>query len=442
MHKDFHFIKKNLILVVSLAVAIAIVLIVISKLTETTDGITEQFVSPEIGRFEIVVTSTGELEAENSVEIHGPSTDNRRIRVNDLTITDLVEEGTEVKAGDYIATLDKTTVENTYKDAEETLETRLESYEMTLLDSAVTLSNSRGSIQNLLFSIEAAQIKLDQSTYESPATVRDAQKSVEKAERDYQAAKLQYELTYKKQLRNIANAKERYDTQKQLVEDYAKMLEQFTVYAPKDGMVIYYKDFFDQKREVGSSIDNFDNVVALLPDMTQMISKTYVNEIDVNKIKQGQTVMLDVDALPGETYTGKVISAANVGEQLPNADAKVFEVLIRLDGYDPQLRPSMTTGNRILTNGMDDVMYLPLACVQTDEEGITFVYLKNGTRQIVVTGESNDNHIIIEQGLKKNANVYLVAPENTNRFRKISGEELISVIKARKSNAGMNTAQL
>jgi HlyD family secretion protein len=35
-----------------------------------------------------------------------------------------------------------------------------------------------------------------------------------------------------------------------------------------------------------------------------MISKTYVNEIDVSKVKAGQRVRLTVDAFPDKTYTG------------------------------------------------------------------------------------------------------------------------------------------
>ena len=61
-----------------------------------------------------------------------------------------------------------------------------------------------------------------------------------------------------------------------------------------------------------------------------MISKTYVNEIDVSKVKAGQKVEIIVDAFPERSYTGTVTSVANIGEQLPNADAKVFEVLIKV----------------------------------------------------------------------------------------------------------------
>ena len=76
------------------------------------------------------------------------------------------------------------------------------------------------------------------------------------------------------------------------------------------------------KRKVGSSISPWDNVVATLPDMSSMISKTYVNEIDVSKVKTGQKVDIMVDAFPEKTYTGTVTSVANIGEQLAKCRCK------------------------------------------------------------------------------------------------------------------------
>jgi hypothetical protein len=161
-----------------------------------------------------------------------------------------------------------------------------------------------------------------------------------------------------------------------------------------------------------------------------MLSKTYVNEIDVSKVKTGQHVEIVVDAFPEKKYTGTVTSVANIGEQLPNADAKVFEVLVEVDGSDPILRPSMTTGNKIITKTISDVTFIPLECVHTGADSIPFVYLKSGTRQVLLLGESNENNIVVEQGLQPHIQIYLSTPEKPENF-KLSGEELISVIKER-----------
>jgi HlyD family secretion protein len=131
-----------------------------------------------------------------------------------------------------------------------------------------------------------------------------------------------------------------------------------------------------------------------------MISVTYVNEIDISKIKSGQQVRIGVDAFPEKKYTGQVVEVANIGQQLPNTDAKVFEVRIEINERDTILRPSMTSSNEIVTKVLDSVLYIPLEAVHADDS-ITYVYTRAGKRQIVVLGESNENHIVVEAGLKK-----------------------------------------
>ena len=218
--------------------------------------------------------------------------------------------------------------------------------------------------------------------------------------------------------------------QRTRVSDLQIVLSKFIITATSSGMIIYKRDRMGAKRKVGSSISPWDNVVATLPDMSSMMSKTYVNEIDVSKVKTGQHVEIMVDAFPERSYTGTVTSVANIGEQLPNADAKVFEVLIEVNGSDPILRPSMTTGNKVITKTINDVTFIPLESVQAGPDSIPFVYMKNGTRQVVVLGESNENNVVIDQGLQPGTQIYLSTPLKAENF-KLAGDELISVIKDR-----------
>src|SRR5664279_4889056 len=138
-----------------------------------------------------------------------------------------------------------------------------------------------------------------------------------------------------------------------------------------------------------------------------MISKVYINEIDISKVKPGQKVNINVDAFPQKAYNGSVLSIANIGEQLPNSDSKMFEVQIRIDGSDPALRPTMTTGNKIIIKTYNDAVYIPTECVQTGSDSIPFVYMKNKTKEVVVLGESNEKNVIVEKGLEPGTSIYL-----------------------------------
>ena len=88
-------------------------------------------------------------------------------------------------------------------------------------------------------------------------------------------------------------------------------------------------------------VQTWDPVIATLPDLSVMVSKTYVNEVDISFIEVGLSTNISFDAFPDKKLTGKVIQIANVGEQKPNSDSKVFEVLIELNESDTTMRPGM-----------------------------------------------------------------------------------------------------
>ncbi len=390
------------------------------------------------GNFEISVTNSGELIAENSIEIKGPeirqgSNQGRNqgggnMHAMDLKIQDIIAEGTLVAEGDYIAQIERTAYDNTLKAARETLITDQTNLEMKILDTAVVLTNLRDDIKNQRYTVEESAIILAQSKFEPPATIRQAEISLDKAQRTLRQKIKAYDLRVAQTMAEIDHLGLHVSRSERLVEDLEEFLAKFTIVAPSPGMVIYKKDRNGTKRKAGSTVNPFDRVIATLPDLSSMISKMYVNEIDISKVKRGQVVNIEVDAFPEKAYTGRVASIANVGEQLPNSDAKMFEVLIKVDGSDPTLRPSMTTSNKIIIETFDNVIFIPTECVHAGTDSIPFVYKKNKTKQIVLLGESNEKNVIIAKGLDAGTSIFNITPEEPEKF-KMAGEELIPEIK-------------
>jgi len=302
---------------------------------------------------------------------------------------------------------------------------------MKILDTAVVLTDLRDDIKNQKYVVEEAGIALELSKFEPPATTRKAKINLDKAERTLEQIKKSNELRIAQTLSEINHEKRHLSKGTKLVNDLQAFLSKFTITAPSSGMVMYKKDRNGVKRKVGSIVNPFDRVIATLPDLSSMISRTYVDEIEISKVKTGQKVNIKVDASPEKSFTGNVISISNIGEQLPNSDAKMFEVQIRVDGSDPSLRPSMTTGNKIIIEIYNDVVFIPMECVQAGPDSIPFVYEKNKTKQIVLLGKSNEKNVIVEQGLESGTIIYLIPPEEPQKF-KLVGENLISLIKERK----------
>jgi HlyD family secretion protein len=440
--------KRTLIITGIVAVVIVIAMIVFNKLVSKKDKVST-YVEVSKGLFEVTVANSGSLLAEKSLDVKGPeiarTSDEGQgpgdrgggggggmgrggnMRAADFKIQDIVPEGTIVKQGDYIAQLDRTTYDNTLKDEMTNLENYQRNLEMKTLDTAVSLSSLRDDIKNQRYVVEEAQITLDQSKFEPPATIRQAALNLDQTKRKLEQLIKGYDLKKAQALVDIRQQRLQYTNEVNLVKNLQDFLAKFTITAPAQGIVIYKTDFGGTKRKSGSSINAFDRIVATLPDLTTMISKFYVSEIEVNRVKAGQKVNISIDAIPGKSLTGKVLTVANIGEVLPNSDAKMFEVQVRIDGTDNALRPEMTTWNKILIKSFSDAVYIPTECVQTGEDSIPFVFKKNHTKQIVVPGDMNEKNIVIKAGLDPGTKIYLATPAEPQKF-KIVGKELIAEI--------------
>lgn len=366
------------------------------------------------GMFTIDVSTTGELEAKRSENIFGPQ-NLRSIQIwSEIMINQLIPEGTIVDSGDFVASLDQTEVMSKLQDLENELEKLESQYTKTMLDTSLNMRASRNELVNLKFNLEEMQITVDQSVFEPPAVQRQAAINLEKAQRAYDQAVENYVLRDQKAKAEMQEVTATLEQAKRRKERMLDILKQFTVYAPKPGMVIYKRDWRGRKTETGSTVSSWDNVVAMLPDLSKMITKTYVNEIDISKVRVGQPVKVSIDAFPDQEYPGMVSEVANIGEQRPGSDAKVFEVIIDIEETDTIMRPAMTTKNMIITAQIDSVPFIPIEALHSNDT-MSYVFTDIGARTIkkqVIAGQSNNNEIIILEGLKPDDQVYLTIPDN------------------------------
>ena len=418
-----------------IAIVVPSVLIIALVLYSVLSGKEKEVVletAVQQGQFEISVMVTGELQAIRETEIQAPSQlRSRNLRIRSVKIQDLIPEGTVVDSGQWVATLDRSEADNSLKDILDNLEQKESEYMRTKLDTTMSLRELRDQLINLDFAMEEAEITLEQSKFEPPATIRQAEIELEKATRAYVQAEKNYGLKEQQAKAEMREAELNMARDRRSKEEMEAVLLKFDIFAPSSGMVIYKKDWNGQKRTAGSEINTWDLAVATLPDLSTMISMTYVNEIDISKLNEGQKVEIGVDAFPEKKFSGEVTEVANIGQQLPNTDAKVFEVKIELNERDTILRPSMTTSNQVITQVIDSVLFIPLESVHANDS-LTFVYTRSGQKQVVVLGESNENHIVVEMGLERGDKLYLSMPENIDNF-KYAGLELMEEIDRRKA---------
>lgn len=364
------------------------------------------------GPFFSEVVTSGELAAKNSVRIYGPR-EIRNYRINEVKIQDLIPEGTLVEKGGYVGKLDPSQLSNSRKDVQNEYDKTESQFLQARLDTAIDLRAKRDELRNLKFALEERDIEVKYSEFEPPAIQRQAQINLEKAQRAYKNAVESYGLKQEQSTAKVREVGASLSIQRTNMEKLEELMNQFTIRAPEDGMLIYAKSWGGQKIKVGSTMSAWNPIIAELPDMSVMVSKTFVNEVDISKVEKGMKVKIGVDAFPDKALDGEVTYVANVGEDRSGMNGKGFEVTIQLAATDSVTRPGMTTSNHIKIFSEENALFVPLESI-TSEEGVYYVVVERGIRiekQEVKLGRSNDNEVIVLEGLADDETVYLSIPE-------------------------------
>ncbi|MCB0686367.1 MAG: HlyD family secretion protein, partial [Saprospiraceae bacterium] len=326
----------------------------------------------------------------------------------------------------FVASLDKTELASKMTDVQTEIEKIQTQLAQAKIDTAIEMKDIRDQIANLEFSMQQEKLEIEKNRFEPQMIIEESRLKLEKSERDY--SQLQEKLQLKK-IQSDAKIEEidaNMRLQNNKMQQYNAVASGFNVIAPDEGMVIYDRNW-NGKKGPGSQISAWDPVVAELPDLSEFISVIYVNEVDISKVKKGQSVKIKVDAFPEKIFEGLVNDVANIGQQLRNQDAKVFEVVVQVNEADSVLRPAMTTSNEVLVYAYDDVLSVPLEAYQKNDS-LEFVVVKVGNgfvKREVVGHVSNSDEIVIAAGLDETDLVCLTFPDNQAELpiEKLDSEE-------------------
>lgn len=413
------FIKKRYLWILAITIfGVALIVFGGSKLTNDNTH------SVQSGNFELALNIKGEVQGKNAVIIDMPDQLKRRdLRIYGIKIKDLVQEGKEVKKGEWIATLDAAQINQQMQSNSQELQKRRAELNDAKIDSTIQLTKLREELAEFKYDLEYKNLELEQSKYESPAYQRKKQVEYNKTIRNMEKKKRDYELKrldLKMKTTRIQNRFNEYSLKDSLLKE---ALRACRVTAPKPGMVMYAKLWGGRKLQVGDQVSRWSPAIATLPDMSVLVSETYVQEIDITKIAIGDSVEINIDALPDTKYSGRISKIANVGQELPGFDTKVFKVLIDMNENGKEIKPAMTTDNRIMLTSMENVIKIPRHCLFS-EKGDTYVYLKlDGKiwKRRVTAGLENDEEIVITTGLQEKDKIYTSIPENANEVEFYEG---------------------
>ena len=406
-------IKKNHIIISGVIISLIIVVALIIT-TLSTENV-EKFYKVEKGKFEAVLPCKGEINGLKATPIKVAKVlGDRDLRIWSLKILNLVQDGKYVKKGEFIMQLDASTIMSGMREERQKLEKEMADLNNAKIDSTVALTQLREDIKNAKLDLEYNKIDLEQSVYESAAYQRKAQMKYHKAENNIAKKQRDYLLEQNKLKMQVGRTFENVDRSQKMIEKYNQAIRAARITAPEDGIIIFGKSWDGKKYSKDGNVQTWEFAppIATLPDMSDVISETYVKEIDISKVNIGDEVKVSFDALEGVVINGKIKSIARMGEDHKDFDMKVFKVIIHLDETNEGLKPAMTSNNNIILANYENAISVPINAV-FKENGTKYLFLKTKDipkKQTIKTGLDNEEFVIIETGVKE-GDIVLLKPQ-------------------------------
>ena len=363
------------------------------------------------GVFYIDLFEEGELEAVNAINLSSPSVPMRFGQ--NMKISYIIKDGTEVNAGDTVLIFDPTDINKAIADAEGKLEISNAELEKMRAQHESDLEELRADYEVTRISHEISKINFEHSEYESDIKKKEIQLNLEKAEIALQRANEQIDNRIR------INTEEIKQKNLTIIQDQTRLNEALdafnllTVTKPSPGIAILAHNWnSNNKYQVGDQTYSGNPLISL-PDLSQLKAIVRINEVDIAKIVRGLEVEIRPDAFSENKYTGVVREVANLAvNKQGSTKIKVFPVAVYLNEANKDLLPGLTVSCRIIVDKMEDVLYVPIEAIHT-EAGKNFVYKKSGggfKKNEVETGRSNSDYTIIISGLDEKDEVALVDP--------------------------------
>ncbi len=187
------------------------------------------------------------------------------------------------------------------------------------------------------------------------------------------------------------------------LERYRSQLAKCKIYAPQDGMVAYASPQSSRDAEIAEGVPVRPRQHILsIPNLKRMQVETAVHESVLDRVQPGQKVDVTVDAFPDRRYEGTVKSVAVLPERSYYSDTKTYKTIITIEEEVYQLKPGMTAVCEIKVDYIPNVLTVPIQAV-VQRAGQNWVYVRSGARvqrRQVELGASNDQHVIVTDGLR------------------------------------------
>ena len=295
---------------------------------------------------EAIVSASGKIDPKKTVNISAQSMG----RVTRLA----VKEGDRVKAGQFLLQIDPVNAEAAVR------------RDIAAVAGARTgLDQSRAMLQSARASLDVARqaLKRQQELSAAGLTTRE---SLERAEADVEVR----ESDLKAREQEIKNRETQLNQQEAGLSSSRHTLAQVRFEAPFDG-IVRRRNIEEGENVMVGTMNNAGTVLLTVADMSVIEAEVQVDETDIPFVQLGQVAKVMIDAIPDQTFAGKVTEIGNSPIQATGTGttrtATNFKVTVTIDGQIPEVRPGFTCTAEITTATKNQVVSVPIQSLTVRE---------------------------------------------------------------------------
>jgi multidrug efflux pump subunit AcrA (membrane-fusion protein) len=337
------------------------------------------------GPLKLTVYATGELRAGRTVSLVAPPAGGA------LRILKLVPTGSVVKKDDVVVQFDPSDQQYNLAQARSDLEGAEQEIVKLRADNAVQASQDKLNLLTARYDVRRGELNAAGNEFvgaidakKNELTLDEARQHLAQLERDSAArvSTSQAALAVLEEKRHKAQlAMERAQSIIDHLDVTSPIDGLMSVKENRDGQYFFFSGMVLPEYKEGDTTASGRNIADVI-EAGRMEVRAQVTEVDRGNLQTGQSAVVEIDALPGRTYTAKVGplgTTAAQGSFFQTTAVRKFDIVLDLDHPDPMMRAGSSL--RVVIDGREikDALHVPRQAV-FEKAGKNYVFLQTGDR--------------------------------------------------------------
>jgi len=338
------------------------------------------------------------------------------ILMYDAVIIWMADDGAIVKEGDTVCLLESKELSGLEQTVIELIATNRAAYDVGVANLNSQYAQLEAEARSNALQAEVSTLDSLKMLYYSASQRRVAELELEKTriqqqklDRNLAVTRIVNETEMRKlemQLRQSEDLRELYDM----------ILSGLVITAPASGMFIRGENYNTETMyQIGDAVNN--EVLATIPDLTQMQVVIQAPEQAFKRLEVGQPVTYSYDAMPGILNYGKIVQKAAKGHPMNRrSTVMLYEVIASIDSAETLPVSGFSANCKVCITALQDTFPIPLVAV-FDKDSTKVVYIREGKQfveQEVVTGKFSSHEVVVAEGLYGGERLALIRPAESD----------------------------